>query len=371
MSGEEPGYVPPDHTSTAEFRAPGKPAGEPAPAPDPGVTGPDVTAADAPADPAPAWATDTPPETPDDPPPADPLVTAVDPEDAPSAPAGPEEPAAPGAPMPPPSPVPMAEEGPWTAQFGAEQEQAAPPSPLPSTAPSPGGPPPEETAPASALPITPVTPSSGASGARGSRRGPLVLGLVAAVLVAVAVGAAALLLSGGSDGTDAASAKPAATEPSGAAPGGAPSGEPTEPTPSTQPTQPTPSGEPTASPPEQQPGGAAPADPASPAGPLVSGDGITYQLVQRDEGYHEGRLVITNRTGRPMTAWRLTFSVPGADVRNIWGGRLVRGGAEVELASLDGAAPIPPGAAWEVRFGARGAATTPEDCEINGRPCGF
>ncbi len=42
----------------------------------------------------------------------------------------------------------------------------------------------------------------------------------------------------------------------------------------------------------------------------MEGKGITYQLVQQDEGYFEGKIVITNRTDRPMKTWKLTFRAP-------------------------------------------------------------
>lgn len=109
----------------------------------------------------------------------------------------------------------------------------------------------------------------------------------------------------------------------------------------------------------------------APIGPVVTGEGVTYQLVQQDEGYYEGRLVVTNRTSRPMRTWKLIFEAPGADVKNIWGGRLVHGGDRVEIQNLDGAAAIPPGGTWEVRFGAAGTAATPKKCNVNGKACGF
>ncbi|CNE08150.1 Cellulose binding domain [Mycobacterium tuberculosis] len=109
----------------------------------------------------------------------------------------------------------------------------------------------------------------------------------------------------------------------------------------------------------------------APIGPLVEGEGITYQLVQRDEGYFEGKIVITNRTDRPMRTWKLTFRTPGADVKNIWGARLVRGGEKAEIRNLDGAPAIPPGGTWDVQFGAAGPASTPRGCELNGAACGF
>ncbi|MGH3239612.1 MAG: cellulose binding domain-containing protein, partial [Spirillospora sp.] len=123
--------------------------------------------------------------------------------------------------------------------------------------------------------------------------------------------------------------------------------------------------------PGQPPASKAPAAPAEPVGPVLDGEGITYQLVQQSEGYFEGKLVITNRTGRPMPAWRLTFRVPGAVVKNIWGARLVTGGESAEIANLDGAPAIPPGGTWDVQFGASGPTSTPKACMLNGEPCGF
>jgi len=103
----------------------------------------------------------------------------------------------------------------------------------------------------------------------------------------------------------------------------------------------------------------------------MEGDGITYQLVQQDEGYFEGRMVITNRTGRPMRTWKITFRTPGADVKNIWGGKLVEGGERAVIENLDGAPAIPPGGTWAVQFGASGATTAPKGCKLNGEACGF
>ncbi|GAA4068777.1 hypothetical protein GCM10022214_24720 [Actinomadura miaoliensis] len=104
---------------------------------------------------------------------------------------------------------------------------------------------------------------------------------------------------------------------------------------------------------------------------MVRGEGITYQVVQQDPGYFEGEFAVTNRTGRPLTNWRITFDAPGANVKNIWGGRLVRGGSTVEIQNAEGARPIPVGATWEVRFGAEGTPSGPENCRVNGSPCGF
>ncbi|MES9605530.1 cellulose binding domain-containing protein, partial [Actinomadura sp. NPDC000929] len=124
----------------------------------------------------------------------------------------------------------------------------------------------------------------------------------------------------------------------------------------------------------QQPGGQPVTPPpvtTAPIGPLVQGKGITYQLVQQDSGYFEGKMVITNHTKKPLKAWKLTFKAPRADVKNIWGARLVHGGSTVEIRNLDGVPPIQPGSTWDIQFGAAGTASTPKSCVLNGRACGF
>jgi hypothetical protein len=115
----------------------------------------------------------------------------------------------------------------------------------------------------------------------------------------------------------------------------------------------------------------APPPTVAPVGPVVPGKGITYQLVQRDPGYFEGKLVITNRSDRPMKDWKITFTAPGGNVKNIWGARLVRKGGQVEIQNLENAPAIQPGATWDVQFGAEGTASDPENCRLNGKPCGF
>ncbi|NVI90500.1 cellulose binding domain-containing protein [Actinomadura sp. BRA 177] len=388
MSGEEPGYVPPDHKTTAEFRVPGRaPApgagteadstivDEPAddladatfqdfPADDPEddpVDGPEVTFHDLPAD--------DPEATSFDPPVDDPGVTSRDAAETPSAtvtdiriekpvPPQEEQAAFEQGPMPAsvtaerPAPAPVGGEAPWTEQFGGEPEPSSPPA-TPFAMPSAGlgtGPQPDATAPA--------MPSGGRS-----RRPIIFAGAIGAVVLIAAAAVVVLLLTrGGSDdeGKTAQSPSPAASAPVEA--GGATGGPaPGEPAPSQAP----------ATPPAGGPPGTPPPATTAPIGPLVEGKGITYQLVQQDEGYFEGKIVITNRTDRPMKTWKLTFRAPGADVKNIWGARLVRGGEKVEIENLEGAPAIPPGGTWEVQYGAAGPASTPKGCEINGRACGF
>lgn len=431
MSGEEPGYVPPDHKRTAEFRVPGKAAMADAgtAADSTVVDGPvddlaEVTFQDFPEDDPEATSLDLPADDPEDEPEDDPGDDPGDePGDEPGAtfqdlpggdPAatsldgagddpgvtfrdGPgdgadkasvtvsdiriEKPAASGQGAVPPRPdgrppvpeQPVPEqpgEAPWTARFGAEGETASPAgapfaSPMPAPAPVPAPvparvPPPDATAPA--------MPSGGAPVPRSRRPMILIAVIVAVVLLAAAV-LTALLYAGREEKTG----KPASPAASAPAAGGATDGPaptaPGTPSPGGAPATP-PAAAPTAGRPPVQPGTPPPATTA-PIGPLVQGKGITYQLVQQDDGYFEGRMVITNRTDRPMKTWKLTFRAPGADVKNIWGARLVHGGEKVEIKNLDGAPAIPPGGTWEVQFGAAGHASTPKGCELNGKACGL
>ncbi|XRQ03887.1 cellulose binding domain-containing protein [Actinomadura welshii] len=479
MSGEEPGYVPPDHKTTAEFRAPGG-AAEPGagtpgaeatfvdepvdasfdvgatlqdfgtgerdvpfgalPADDPGATfqdarddGPSATAVEAPATltdgsaavdasvtatdvpvsrppeaavfamPAPDYAQSPAPEqaTPPEQAGAFEQAGAPEPVTVPEQAGAPEQVTAPedapaamheqppafatGPQAAPPPPAP--EEGPWTEQFSAEAEAAHPEAAhpeaagpafayaMPGTPPHGAATPPEATAPAMA---PAASPSGGVppSGPSGSRRPILLIALIsAAVVLLAAAGVTVLLLTGGSGKDDKATtgnspvASAPATEGGGGAAPAPSSGAPSEGAPPSGAPAAPPAGGPSGPPPGQQP--ASPPVPTAPIGPVMQGNGITYQLVQQDEGYFEGRMIITNRTDEPMKTWKLTFRTPGADVKNIWGAELVKGGEKVEIKNLDDAPAIPPGATWDVQFGAAGITTTPEGCRLNGKACGF
>ncbi|MFI6520215.1 cellulose binding domain-containing protein [Spirillospora sp. NPDC050679] len=479
MSGEDSGYVPPDHQRTTEFRLPGKPSAEPR------GSGPDETAVDGPGAPGeppagdavdegadrtpvgdagggetvtdvPGTSGETMVDVPrdddevevtivdrpvsaerDDDPPA--TVTDLPEQGPPPQPSGPDPEG-----RTEPHRVPQGGEAPWTAQFGAEQgarpdqeagseQEARPgqgarseqearseqPPPGPPVGPAvagaaaesptaptpvlghgaPVGPAPSHVAaeaptaptsmraesqqgPPGAPPATPFAPSpQQPSSGRSSRRPALLIAAVAAVAAVLVLGAGAaatLLMSGDSDDPTTARSAPPTTAPATSAgpstsvsptTSASPGAVPSTTAPGAAPGQ---SGAPsgTPAPTAGQPSPSAPAT-TPPAGPLKPGDGISYQLVQRDPGYFEGRLVITNRGAEPMKGWRLTFEVPGGHVRNIWGGELVRRGSKVEIRSLDGAAPIEPGGTWEVQYGAAGSAADPKGCRLDGRPCGF
>ncbi|MGI5322491.1 cellulose binding domain-containing protein [Actinomadura nitritigenes] len=253
MSGDEPGYVPPDHTTTVEFARPARPA-EAAATDPPEETG----------EPEPARADDPDATAPDRPELDDRLIV---------------------------------------------------------------GPPPAESP--AAKPVV-GAPSARETGVAWLRRFPLPLTLVAAVLVmAVALGAVSLFSGDGSDGGEDVARTPSKT---------------------------------------RRPASGAPAP--SP-GAAATGSGITYRVVQQDDGYYEGRFVITNRTGRPMPAWRVSFDAPGADVRTVWDARLVQGGPHAVIENAEGADPIPPGGTMDVQFGASGAPAAPRACVFNGAACGF
>ncbi|WP_433326892.1 cellulose binding domain-containing protein [Spirillospora sp. CA-294931] len=351
MSREEPGQVRPDHKTTAEFAVPA--AQRPV----------DDTVTDGPADPA---------ATVDD--------TAAEPSTVTDV----------------PEVVPGLPEAPWTAQFGAEAEQAPPPPqaaapvpplpPLPQLPPEPAqqapmneGPPPFVPAPAS-NPTPPPPPPLPASYGESRSRRPVILGATLAVAAVIAVGAiAAVVWSSGDDSGKASGntkVSPTATSPTDIPVTEPAGGDPNAtPAPGTSPgTSPGPTGSPAPTEPGQSGptyGAEPPRATQAPVGPIVRGNGITYQLVQQDPGYFEGRMVITNRTAKPMAAWKLTFDIPKANLKNIWGAHIVKGGDRVEIQNLPGAAPIQPGATWDLQYGAVGSAVAPKGCRLNGKPCGI
>lgn len=289
--------------------------------------------------------------------------------------------------------APMQAEAPWTEQFASEEETANRAEGGPAFAYGmPGAPPPAQSTmpphPEATVPPMPppamASPSGGLPGGppggpppSRSRRPVILILLIALVVVLVLIGVVVLMLGRGSEtgGKTAPQASPAASTPATGGGGTGPA-SPGAPSPGGgAPATPPQSGVPTNQPPGgQQPGGQPGTPPpvtTAPIGPLVQGKGITYQLVQQDSGYFEGKMVITNRTRKPLKAWKVTFKAPGADVKNIWGARLVHGGSTVEIRNLDGVPAIQPGATWDIQFGAAGTASTPKSCEVNGRACGF
>ncbi|WP_030164513.1 cellulose binding domain-containing protein [Spirillospora albida] len=388
MSGDQPGYIPPDHKTTAEFAAPAKAAGEA-----------DTTFAGAPVDEPPRTVTDLAAEAPQTATdlPAEPPQTATDlsARDAPqtvtdlSAEGAAQTatdvpfttPGEPGTAPQAPEQPPILPQAPWTAQFGAGSEATAPGhGPVPPAAmaqPAPPAPAPMEHA---APPLPPAAQPIPSAPRPGGSRLPLVIGAAALAVLLLAGGvAAAFFLTGDGDspeGKDPVPPRAASTAPSGGATEpGAPGGPGASPPPGTPvpPGSPVPSGAPTpgGTPPVQQPASPLPSPTTAPIGPLLRGKGITYQLVQQDPGYYEGRIVITNRGTKPMKAWKLTFDAPGRDVKNIWGARLTRGGAKAEIQNLENAPAIPPGGTWEIQYGAVGAPAPPKACRLNGKACGF
>ncbi|RAY12384.1 hypothetical protein DPM19_24855 [Actinomadura craniellae] len=248
---------------------------------------------------------------------------------------------------------PAPPEGPWTSQFGSES--GTEPRPMP------GLPPAQQPA---GTPLPPPPPGRQRSGGR------RVLALVAgAAALIVLAGVAAVLLWPNSG-----------KEPATGLPGGVvsvtptpePSGPGGEPAPSPGAPAPVPSGP--GSGPAPVPSGAPPVPsdaPTAPIGPVLPGQGLEYRLVQQDPGYYEVLLTVTNDGTRPLRAWELTFTAPGDNVKNIWGGELVRRGEHAIIRSLKDAPPIPPGAAWEIRYGAEGHPQVPQKCLFNKKPCGF
>jgi hypothetical protein len=98
---------------------------------------------------------------------------------------------------------------------------------------------------------------------------------------------------------------------------------------------------------------------------------MPYRTVQQDQGYFEGVVTVTNRTSVPLSAWQLSFSYPGAQVRMVWGGVLVQAGSQVIIRNDPLTGSIPPGGTFVVKFGAGGVPSLPRGCRFGGRECGF
>lgn len=124
-------------------------------------------------------------------------------------------------------------------------------------------------------------------------------------------------------------------------------------------------------------------DPAGPdpgavgSGPVLSGrtpQGIevTYRTVETAEGYFEGEVRFVNATGAPLPAWTLSFTYPGAVIRNVWGGDFrTREDGTVVVTGNGDSTPVAAGAWVSVRFGGSGTPSRPQGCTVNGAACGF
>ncbi|MCD0448311.1 cellulose binding domain-containing protein [Actinocorallia sp. API 0066] len=107
------------------------------------------------------------------------------------------------------------------------------------------------------------------------------------------------------------------------------------------------------------------------SGVTPEGVEVVYETVEVATGYFEGTITLTNGTGETLPSWTLSFTYPGAYIRNVWGGELTDPGNEVTIVNDGNTAPIAPGASVEVRFGGGGAPSRPENCTFGGTPCGF
>jgi cellulose binding protein with CBM2 domain len=110
---------------------------------------------------------------------------------------------------------------------------------------------------------------------------------------------------------------------------------------------------------------------ASTTGKASPPPGLRYRTVERDVGYFEGTVTIVNRGARPVRAWTLSFTYPGADVHNAWEVVLRQKGQNVVIVNAPTAEPIRPGDSFEVRFGGAGRPSMPTGCRLNGAPCTF
>jgi hypothetical protein len=110
---------------------------------------------------------------------------------------------------------------------------------------------------------------------------------------------------------------------------------------------------------------------ASSARKTSAAPGLRYRTVERDIGYFEGTVTIVNHGTRPVRAWTLSFTYPGADVHNAWEVVLRQKGQNVVIVNAPTAEPIAPGDSFEVRFGGSGRPAMPTGCRLNGAPCTF
>jgi hypothetical protein len=201
------------------------------------------------------------------------------------------------------------------------------------------------------------------------------LALAGAAAVIVLVGAVMAVLSAGSGGD----AKPKAegTPSGGAGPGSAsaspaPSASATsaDATPSARPKRTSGSGGSSGG---SSDGGAGSA-PTAGSGTGGSATGVTfpYRIVSQDQGYFEETVTIVNRSGHEWSSWQLSFTVPGANVRDIWGGLLAQGGSHAIVRSDPLKGVVQPGDSFEVTFGASAdTVVAPANCRFNGSPCTF
>jgi hypothetical protein len=267
-----------------------------------------------------------------------------------------------------PLPIAAAAPRPETAAFPLppfpSQDEATHQNPLPPFQP-PGG-------------FVPSGPPPARRRGSGGRWG---LALVAAMAVVAAGALAAVMWPGGGGKHPVAAVSVSAPPAPGgtASPGGGPSAGNT---PSPQVSAP-PSGTVTSAPPSPGPaastapapagavpGGAVPSG-TVPGGAAPNGLAMPYRTVQRDQGYFEGTVTVTNRTSAPLSTWELSFSYLGAQVRTVWGGVLVQAGSQVIIRNDPRTGPIPPGGTFAVKFGAGGAPSMPQSCRFGGRECGF
>ncbi|MGI8331145.1 cellulose binding domain-containing protein [Actinomadura scrupuli] len=268
-------------------------------------------------------------------------------------------------------PLPIAAAAPWPGAAGF----AAPPvssadevthqSPLPPFQPPGGfGPPGPPSAPPAVRP-------------RG-KRGVMVAAIGAALVVVLAGAAAAMLWPGGGGKRPiAAVTRSAPAGPGGtASPTGSPAGTPS---PGAAPSRQVPAPGGSSGPPQSAPASPGPVASSAPpqpggapaAGTLPNGLAMPYRTVQRELGYFEGTVTVTNRTAAPLSTWELSFSYPGAQVRTVWGAVLVQAGSQVIIRNDPAAGPIPPGGTYTVRFGAGGVPSMPAGCRFGGSDCGF
>ncbi len=100
---------------------------------------------------------------------------------------------------------------------------------------------------------------------------------------------------------------------------------------------------------------------------------VQYRTLGQDwGGGFTGEIILTSRSGKPLTGWTLTFSYPQGQIEEVWAGTLVPHGMHTATVS---AAQYHPG--WfgsdqaAIMFSVSGRAAPPASCTINGHSCHF
>ncbi|RKS75048.1 cellulose binding domain-containing protein [Actinomadura pelletieri DSM 43383] len=106
--------------------------------------------------------------------------------------------------------------------------------------------------------------------------------------------------------------------------------------------------------------------------PSRSGEGrsdgliVAFRVASKTPDGFKATATIANKGTRPITKWALAFRISGASVTAVKGATVVRKG---KVAHVRGRTAIAPGAKVRIVFAAKGTASRPATCILNGQPC--